>query len=53
LHACKLTGRTNVILTPHVAFYSDASIMENRKISTNNIRHYLDGNHDDVRRYAL
>ena len=47
-----LTGRHNVILTPHVAFYSDAAILENRRISTGNIRNFLDGNHEQVRRYV-
>jgi D-3-phosphoglycerate dehydrogenase len=51
LRASKLTGRSNVILTPHVAFYSDASILENRKISASNIRNFLDGRHEDVKRY--
>jgi len=41
-----------VILTPHIAFYSDASILENRRISASNIRHFLDGEHDKVRRYV-
>lgn len=51
LRASKLTGRTNVILTPHVAFYSDASMLENREISTSNIRNFLDGRHENIRRY--
>jgi len=51
LHASKLTGRGNVILTPHAAFYSDASMLENREISTSNIRKFLDGSHEDIRRY--
>jgi D-3-phosphoglycerate dehydrogenase len=53
LQTSKLRGRDNVILTPHVAFYSDASILENRRISAGNIRHFLDGNHEKVRRYIL
>jgi len=53
LRSSKLTGRGNVILTPHVAFYSDASILENRRISSANIRSFLDGKHDNVRRYVL
>jgi phosphoglycerate dehydrogenase-like enzyme len=43
--------RPNVILTPHVAFYSDWSILENRRLSASNIRHFLDGEHDRVRKY--
>ncbi len=53
LQSSKLRGRSNVILTPHVAFYSDASILENRRISASNIRYFLDGEHDEVRRYVL
>ena len=53
LRSSKLCGRDNVILTPHVAFYSDASILENRKVSAGNIRHFLDGKHEKVRRYVL
>jgi phosphoglycerate dehydrogenase-like enzyme len=51
LAASPLTGRHNVILTPHVAFYSDRSILENRRISASNIRHFLDGKHSNVRKY--
>jgi D-3-phosphoglycerate dehydrogenase len=51
LSVCPLAGRHNVILTPHVAFYSDRSILENRRISASNIRHFLDGEHDTVRKY--
>jgi D-3-phosphoglycerate dehydrogenase len=46
-----LIGRPNVILTPHVAFYSDRSILENRRLSASNIRYFLDGEHDQVRKY--
>jgi len=46
-----LTGRHNVILTPHVAFYSDASMRENREITAGNIRNFLDGEHARVRKY--
>ncbi len=42
----------DVILTPHVAFYSDASILESRTVSANNIRIFLDGNHAAVRQYV-
>jgi lactate dehydrogenase-like 2-hydroxyacid dehydrogenase len=51
LGSSSLVGRRNVILTPHVAFYSDASMLDNRRISTANVRHFLDGNDDEVRRY--
>jgi len=52
LNASRLTGRSNVILTPHVAFYSDASILENRTVSASNIRNFLDGEHAKVRKYV-
>ena len=53
LSSSKLIGRKNVILTPHVAFYSDTSMKENRRISTANVRNFLDGKDDDVRRFVL
>ena len=53
LRSSSLTGRSNVILTPHVAFYSDASMLDNRRISTTNIRNFLDGKDEDVRRFVL
>ncbi len=53
LRSSKLTGRNNVILTPHVAFYSDAAMLDNRRISTDNVRNFLDGQHELVRRYVL
>ena len=53
LQSSKLTGRRNVILTPHVAFYSDASILDSRRISASNIRNFLDGKHENVRRYVI
>lgn len=52
LQASKLTGRSNVIITPHIAFFSDASVLESRKVSASNIRNFLDGKHDEVRRYV-
>ena len=52
LGASPLVGRPNVILTPHVAFYSDRSIRENRRLSASNIRYFLDSNHDQVRKYV-
>ena len=52
LESSPLVGRQNVILTPHVAFYSDASILESRAVSANNIRNFLDGNHGAVRQYV-
>ena len=52
ISASRMTGRHNVILTPHVAFYSDASILESRQVSASNIRHFLDGNHEQVNKYV-
>ena len=37
-----LAGRENVILTPHVAFFSDQSMFDNRRISALNIRYYFE-----------
>jgi len=53
LSSSRLLGRDNVILTPHVAFYSDASMLDNRRISTANVRNFLDGKDQDVRRFVL
>lgn len=44
LGAHPLTGRENVILTPHVAFYSKMSLFLSYKIATENIMHVLAGN---------
>jgi phosphoglycerate dehydrogenase-like enzyme len=52
LKRSSLAGRPNVILTPHVAFYSDASMLENRKVSALNIRYFLDGEDTKVQRYV-
>ncbi len=47
-----LAGRENVILTPHMAFYSDASTRECREVSARNIRCFVEGRHEQVRRYV-
>ena len=52
LRSSNLSGRPNVILTPHIAFYSDASMLDNRRISTANVRNFLDGKDEGVRRYV-
>jgi phosphoglycerate dehydrogenase-like enzyme len=49
----KLANRDNVILTPHVAYYSDSSWLESRKKSASNIRNFLDGRHELVRKYVF
>ncbi len=38
-----LVGRPNVVLTPHAAFYSQRSMAECARISSENIVHYLRG----------
>lgn len=43
-----LVGRNNVLVTPHVAFYTQTSIRELQRISTENIVHYLNGDKDKV-----
>ncbi|WP_125583234.1 NAD(P)-dependent oxidoreductase [Levilactobacillus cerevisiae] len=43
-----LVGRDNVIVTPHVAFYSQDSMAGLQRISTENIVNYLTGNKEDV-----
>ena len=51
LSSSRIVGRSNVILTPHVAYYSDKSVLESRRISARNIRNFLDGNHKNVQHY--
>ena len=41
-------GREDVIVTPHAAFYSQTSIRELQRISTENIVHYLNGEKEKV-----
>lgn len=48
LNNSKLVGRDNVILTPHVAYYSQTSQYEIEKRSANNIRLYLEGKFDEL-----
>lgn len=43
-----LTHRENVIITPHAAFYSTASINELQRISCDNIVYYLKGEKNKV-----
>ena len=43
-----LVGRRDVLLTPHVAFYSEAALEDLRRISAENIRAFLEGRPDDV-----
>ena len=48
LNNSKLVGRDNVILTPHIAYYSRTSQYEIEKRSANNIRLYLEGKFDEL-----
>jgi phosphoglycerate dehydrogenase-like enzyme len=43
-----LAGRSDVLLTPHVAFYSESALADLRRISARNIRAFLDGRPGDV-----
>ena len=43
-----LVGRRDVLLTPHVAFYSESALNDLRRISAANIRAFLDGRPGDV-----
>jgi D-3-phosphoglycerate dehydrogenase len=47
----RLAKRDNVILTPHVAYCSESSLLESRRKSASNIRNFLDGRHELVRKY--
>jgi D-3-phosphoglycerate dehydrogenase len=43
-----LVGRANVLLTPHVAFYSESALEDLRRISASNIREFLEGRPEQV-----
>lgn len=43
-----LAGRRDVLLTPHVAFYSESAMADLRRISAANIRAFLEGRPDEV-----
>jgi D-3-phosphoglycerate dehydrogenase len=43
-----LIGRDNVLLTPHVAFYSETALEDLRRISAANIREFLAGRPQNV-----
>ena len=43
-----LVGRADVLLTPHVAFYSESALDDLRRISASNIREFLEGRPDKV-----
>jgi D-3-phosphoglycerate dehydrogenase len=43
-----LAGRRDVLLTPHVAFYSESAMADLRRISAQNVRAFLEGHPDRV-----
>ena len=43
-----LAGRRDVLLTPHVAFYSESALADLQRISAGNIRAFLEGRPDEV-----
>lgn len=43
-----LAGRPDVLLTPHVAFYSESALADLRRISARNVRAFLEGRLDEV-----
>lgn len=43
-----LAGRDAVLLTPHVAFYSESALADLRRISAQNVRSFLEGRPDEV-----
>lgn len=43
-----LTGREDVIITPHMAFYSETSMRELQRISCENIVYYMTGQYEKV-----
>jgi phosphoglycerate dehydrogenase-like enzyme len=48
LQRSELTGRRDVILTPHVAFYSDASILKSRHLAARNILYAVSAYGTDI-----
>jgi D-3-phosphoglycerate dehydrogenase len=49
----RLVGRADVLLTPHVAFYSESALDDLRRISASNIREFLEGRPDNERQGHL
>jgi D-3-phosphoglycerate dehydrogenase len=48
-----LAGRPDVLLTPHVAFYSDTAMAELARISAGNITAWIEGRAGDVFRWVV
>ena len=47
-----LVGRTNVVITPHVAFFSEQSIRDVRITSARNIKYFLEKNYSQITRFV-
>ena len=45
-----LAGRDDVLLTPHVAFYSEAALEDLRRISAQNVRSFFEGRPEELSR---
>lgn len=48
-----LRGRADVLLTPHVAFYSEDALRKIRRISADNIRWFLEGKRERIDRLVV
>ncbi|HUG04451.1 MAG TPA: C-terminal binding protein [Steroidobacteraceae bacterium] len=48
-----LVGRRDVVLTPHVAFYSESSMADLRRISAQNIRAFMEDRPEEVFRLVV
>ena len=46
MNTSPLNGRSNVILTPHIAYYSQASVRDAKIHAAENILHYLKGEYE-------
>ena len=53
LESHPLNGRDDVLLTPHVAFYSVESLANLRRICADNIRNFLEGRFDKINRLVV
>ena len=47
-----LIGRTNVVITPHIAFYSEQSMRDVRTISARNIKYFIEKNYSQINRFV-
>ncbi|MFI3229146.1 MAG: NAD(P)-dependent oxidoreductase, partial [Bacillota bacterium] len=44
--------RLDVVVSPHIAFYSDDSIIECARVVSQNIVHYIKGEYENVKRFV-